>query len=112
MDQTFTLESKQSNGKLILTTHGYINQVGGEQIAEQAYAAIDSGIFAIVLDLADSNVANSIGISILLEIIEKLQDVEGKLYMMNLSTSLDKMLTIMGLFHFAERISSVDEITV
>ena len=40
---------------------------------------------------------NSIGMSFLIEIIEQLQDADGKLVFTNLDPAVDKMLTIMGI---------------
>ena len=47
--------------------------------------------------------------SFLLEIIEKLQEVDGKLIFSNLDPAVDKMLTIMGLFAFAGKARDVEE---
>jgi len=57
-----------------------------------------------------SKVVNSIGISFLIEIIEKLNEKGGILYFSNLDPSVEKTFTIMGLFQFAEKVSSVEEI--
>ena len=64
----------------------------------------------LLIDIEGSKVVNSIGISFLIEIIEKLNGKGGKLYFSNLDPSIDKTFTIMGLFQFAGKVSSVDEI--
>jgi len=63
----------------------------------------------IVINLEQSKVVNSIGMSFLLEIIEKLQDVQGRLVFTNMDPAVEKMLTIMGLFEFAGKAPNVDE---
>ena len=55
-----------------------------------------------------SKVINSIGISYLLEVIEKLNESNGKLIFINLDPTIDKTLNIMGLFQFAEKADSID----
>ena len=52
---------------------------------------------------------NSIGISFLIEIIEKLNDAGGKLIFTNLDSSIEKTLMIMGLFNFAGKEATVDD---
>ena len=44
---------------------------------------------------------NSIGVSILIEIIEKLQEVDGKLGYYNLAPIVEKTFTIMGLTKYS-----------
>ncbi|MFN5577967.1 MAG: STAS domain-containing protein, partial [Bacteroidota bacterium] len=62
---------------------------------------IDNGITKILLDLGQTKVVNSIGVSILIEIIEKLQGVEGKLGYFNLAPIVDKTFNIMGLTKYS-----------
>ena len=47
--------------------------------------------------------------SFLIEIIERLQEVDGKLVFTNLDPAVEKMLTIMGLFGFAGKEKTVDD---
>jgi anti-anti-sigma regulatory factor len=61
-------------------------------------------------DLTSNVVNDVIGISFLIEIIEKLNEKGGKLYFSNLDPSIEKTFTIMGLFQFAEKVNSVEDI--
>ena len=58
----------------ILHTKGYINNVGGEEIASRAYELMDAGCRTLLLDLRETKIVNSIGISIRIEIIEAHMD--------------------------------------
>jgi anti-anti-sigma factor len=60
------------------------------------------------MDLEKSKVVNSIGISYLIEIIEKLSQNNGKMIFTNLDPAIEKTFKIMGLFQFAEKADSVD----
>jgi anti-anti-sigma factor len=108
MEQPFTLTSELRGNRLIMVTSGYVNNVGGEAIAKEFDRHFENNIKEIVINLGQSKVVNSIGMSFLLEIIEKLQDVNGKLIFTNLDPGVDKMLTIMGLFEFAGKAPDVD----
>lgn len=103
MNQELTLTKKLHENYAVISTSGYINNTGGEIIAEECYKLIDDGISNIILDLKNTGVVNSIGISILIEIIEKLDEVEGKLVFINLQPSIEKTFTIMGLFQFCQK---------
>ncbi|MGE5679297.1 MAG: STAS domain-containing protein [Bacillota bacterium] len=96
-----TLTSRVESDKLIIETDGYINNRGGEIIADECYRHMNNGVKDIVLDLKNSRVVNSIGISILIEIIEKLNETGGKIYFVNLDPSVEKTFSIMGLFQYA-----------
>ena len=109
MDQPFTLTSEVRDNRLIIATSGYVNNVGGEAIAKEFDRHFENHVTQIVINLAQSKVVNSIGMSFLLEIIEKLQDTGGKLIFTNLDPAVEKMLTIMGLFEFAGKAADVDE---
>ncbi len=68
-----------------------------------------AGIKNYILNLEESKIVNSIGISFLIEMIEKLNETNGKLVFTNLDPTIEKTFTIMGLFQFAEKANNVDE---
>ena len=94
---------------VIIETNGYLNNVGGEQIAQTCYKEIDGGKKLFLINLENSKVVNSIGVSILIEIIEKLQDVDGKLGYYNLAPIVEKTLNIMGLTKYSSVFQSESE---
>jgi anti-anti-sigma factor len=108
MEQPFSLTSEVKNNCLIMTTAGYVNNVGGEAIAKEFSRHFEKGIKQVIINLAQSKVVNSIGMSFLIEIIEQLTEVDGKLVFTNMDPAVEKMLAIMGLFKFAGKESSVD----
>jgi anti-anti-sigma factor len=85
----------------ILSTDGYINNRGGEEIARQAYTQLESGARALVLNLEKTRIVNSIGISILIEVLEKVMDRKGQLAFCALTPTIDKTFRIMGLAQYA-----------
>jgi anti-anti-sigma factor len=109
MEQQFTLKTDVRDDCLILTTSGYINNVGGDAIATECRTHFARGIKDVILNLEQSKVVNSIGISYIIEVIEQLQMRGGSLFFTNLDAALEKMLTIMGLFKFAAKKESVGE---
>ena len=109
MNTDMTLTSQITDGCLIVTTDGYLNNAGGELIAAECYKHIDEGINKTIVDLTATKVVNSVGISILIEIIERLLDVEGKIVFTGLDPAVEKTFTIMGLFQFAGKAASLDE---
>jgi anti-anti-sigma factor len=109
MEQPFSLTSEKRGACAVISTSGYVNNVGGEAIAREFAKYFDAGTRHVVIDLHGSKVVNSVGMSFLIEIIEQLQDADGKLYFANLDPAVDKMLAIMGLFNFAGKGQTVDD---
>ncbi len=109
MVSEFNLNSEVKDNCVIMNTSGYVNNLGGQKIIDEFNSHYKQGITKYILNLADSKVVNSIGISFLIEVIEKLNDSNGKLIFTNLDPSVDKTFTIMGLFHYAEKADSIDE---
>ena len=95
---------------MVITTEGYINNAGGEKIKQEFEPHFNNGLTKLLIDMKGSKVVNSIGISFLIEIIENLNEKNGKLYFSNLDSAVEKTFTIMGLFQFAEKVSSVEDI--
>ena len=85
----------------VIYTDGYINNQGGEEIARVAYDLIDQGRKHLLLNLAGTKIVNSIGISILIEIIEKMLEIDGKLAFCSLTPTIEKTFHIMGLAQYA-----------
>lgn len=109
MEQPFTLSSEVRQQCLIISTAGYVNNVGGEAIAKEFSRHFATGVRKVIINLAQSKVVNSIGMSFLIEIIEQLEEAKGKLVFTNMDAGVEKMLTIMGLFRYAGKEQSVDQ---
>jgi len=109
MEQPFSLTSELRGTCLIITTAGYVNNVGGEAIAVEFNRHFEHGIRHVVINLGQSRVVNSVGMSFLIEIIEHLEEAGGKLVFTDLDPAVDKMLSIMGLFQYAGKEKTVED---
>jgi len=85
----------------VLHTRGYINNVGGEEIANCAYELMGEGVTVLLLNLKETKIVNSIGISILIEIVEKMMEKDGKVAFCSLTPVIHKTFQIMGLAQYA-----------
>ncbi len=109
MEQQFSLSSEVRNNCLVITTTGYVNNVGGEAIAKEFARHFEGGTKKVIINLAQSKVVNSIGMSFLIDIVDQLNDAGGKMVFTNLDPAIHKMLSIMGLFQFAGKANTVDD---
>jgi anti-sigma B factor antagonist len=90
-----------SDGLGLVAAAGYINNEGGQAIADAATELMDQGCKTLLIDLDGTRIINSIGVSILLEILEKLMDEKGRLAFCNLTPTISKTFEIMGLVQYA-----------
>ncbi len=108
MSEILKLAVDRRDGLAVIYTEGYINNQGGEEIARAAYELLDAGFKVLLLNLAGTKIVNSIGISILIEIIEKMIEINGKLGFCCLTPTIEKTFHIMGLAQYAPIFESED----
>ena len=97
----FITSVKEMNGIILIETNGYLNNVGGEEISAIRYEKMGLGQTKFLINMAGTKIVNSIGVSILIEIIEKLQEVNGKIGYYNLAPIVSKTFNIMGLTKYS-----------
>lgn len=108
MSDEFNIKTEMSGNTIVIRTDGYINNIAGEKISQLFSDNANSHVKNAVFDLEKSKVVNSIGISYLLEVIEKLSENKGKVVFLNLDPSVEKTFNIMGILEFAEMADSLD----
>ena len=109
---SFIKNTKEVNQIVIIETDGYLNKEGGEAIAAICFEKIKAGQVNFLINMATTKVVNSIGVSILIEIIEKLQEVDGKIGYYNLVPIVSKTFNIMGLTKYSTVFSTEEEALV
>ncbi len=94
---------------VVIATEGYLNKDLGEEIQQIAQKHIDEGSKIFLINLKDSKIVNSIGASILIELIEQLQDIDGQLVFCDLAPIIEKTFKIMGLTKYCTVYPSQEE---
>jgi len=102
MPTAVEVQSRREGNIGILETEGYINGVEAEPIADAAQVLVDDGVKYLVINLEKSRVANSMGISILIEVIEQMRELGGKAAFCCVVPILEKTFQIMGLLKVAD----------
>ncbi|MFN5023390.1 MAG: STAS domain-containing protein [Chitinophagaceae bacterium] len=105
----FIKSTKEENQIVIIETDGYLNNEGGEAISTICYEKMSEGKNKFLINMAGTKVVNSIGVSILIEIIEKLQEVDGKIGYYNLAPIVSKTFNIMGLTKYSTVFATEEE---
>jgi len=109
MPATLNVTAKRDGEIGILQTDGYITDPAAEAVAEEAKRLIEDGVKHLVLNLENSRIANSMGISILIEIIEERREKDGKVIFCCVTPILTKTFQIMDLLKVAKVCETEDE---
>ena len=95
--ETFSVEAQQEGLVGVLRTDGYINNSGADRIVHVCSELQDQGVASFLLNLEKSRLINSIGIAILIEMIENVVEREGKVGFCSVTPTIEKTFKIMGL---------------
>lgn len=86
----------------VIRPQGYLNNIVGEKLEKECNECINRGMKALVLDFSKVEFINSIGISILLSIMETLGKSNGKLCFSSLSSAHKDTFDMLGLTKYAQ----------
>jgi anti-anti-sigma factor len=84
----------------------YLNQLRGEDVENQCQEMLASGVRRIVINFEETELINSIGISILLGVIESVNHVQGMLVLSNLNASNRELFEMLGLMSHVEMVDT------
>ena len=94
--------------KAVIYPGPYLNQLRGESIENQCQELLAAGVRRIVINFAETELINSIGISILLGVIEAIDEARGTLVLSNLSQSNRELFEMLGLMSHV-RVAGTEE---
>ncbi len=83
----FRVKSHVVNDVAVIYPQGYLNNLSGEGLVSECGKYIKAGIKKVIVNFRETDLINSIGISLLLHIMEELQTAGGTLCF----TEMDKV---------------------
>lgn len=105
---TVDIQMRLVEGVAVLYPGPYLNQLRGESIERCCQELLSSGVRRMVINFAETELINSIGISILLGVIEAVNEARGMLVLSNLGQSNRELFEMLGLLAHV-RIASSEE---
>ena len=94
---TVDIRTRLVEGAAIIYPGPYLNQLRGEDIESRCQELLQKGINRLVINFKETELINSIGISILLGVIEAVNDARGMLVLSNLSATNRELFEMLGL---------------
>src|SRR5215470_12662344 len=93
----FNIQTRIVDGVGVIYPGPYLNQLRGEAVEDRCQHLLEQGVRNIVINFAETELINSIGISILLGVLEAVSDANGVLVLSNLSESNRELFEMLGL---------------
>ena len=81
----------------IVSVRGYLSGLSGERLESEVARLIGEGSRSIVINFKETDMVNSVGVSILVGIIEKVRDAGGALSFSDLTPVNEEVFRLMGL---------------
>lgn len=94
---------------VILYPDNYLNDIEGEKLEEMCDSFLKKGFKKIIIDFSETDLINSIGISILIGIIEKIRESNGALIFAGLKSVNKDIFNIVGLTKHVQIFDTVEE---
>lgn len=93
----------------IVYASDYLNKLSGERIERECRLQLEAGCRALVINFKDTELVNSIGVSILLGVIDAAEDVGAQLVFSDVSTQAAELFEMLGLTRFVALAGSEEE---
>lgn len=93
----FSVVSRLVGDTAVVYPKGYLNNLSGESLVRECGAYIGKGTTKIVVNFSEIDLINSIGISLLLQIIEDIRNIKGTICCTDMSKFLRDTFEMLGL---------------
>jgi anti-anti-sigma factor len=103
---SFSFTTQQEQGRAVLRTRGYLSRSAGEQLEREIVQLLGGGTRRFVVNLRETDLINSVGISILIGVIERVRAMGGELAFAELTPVNEEIFKIMGLHRHARLLAS------
>lgn len=84
----------EKDGIQILVARNFLYEIENKEILASAISRIEKGFTNFVVDFSDMPYMNSVGLSFIINLMLKLNEVDGKLVLVNVSKTIIKLMAI------------------
>lgn len=93
----FSVRSHCVGTTAVIYASDYLNKLTGERIERECKKQLDSGCRALVIDFSDTKLVNSIGVSILLGIIDVAEKNDARIVFSEVNNPTVELFEMLGL---------------
>ena len=96
-------------GTSVVYVNGYLNSLLGKEMERVVHGVLDAGRPRVVLNFEGTRFINSIGISSIIGVVEKMSERQGTLAFCSLSRVNQELLRITGVSRYVRAFDSEEE---
>ena len=90
-------ESVRTSGKAVVYAGDYLNKLTGEMIERECREKLRSGCTELTVNFSRTEIVNSIGVSILLGIIDTASDIGARVVFSDVNDTTAELFEMLGL---------------
>jgi len=92
-----TIRTREEGETLVVYVAGYLNSLLGEEVEKVVREQFDAGGRRVLLHFGDTRLVNSIGISFIIGVVEKVMEREGRMAFCEVSRINRDLFQVTGL---------------
>jgi anti-anti-sigma factor len=104
-----TIQIREEGDTLVVCVGGYLNNLLGEEVEKVVHARLNDGGRRILLNFQGTRLVNSIGISFVIGIVEKVMEREGRMAFCELSRINCELFRVTGLAKYVRSFETEKE---
>ena len=104
-----TIRTREMGNTLVVSVGGYLNSLLGEEVEKVVRAELEGGGRRILLNFGGTRLVNSIGISFVIGIVEKVMEREGRMAFCEVSRINRDLFQVTGLAKFVRSFETEKE---
>ena len=104
-----TIQIREEGVTLVVCVGGYLNSLLGEEVEKVVRARLDDGGRRFLLNFQGTRMVNSIGISFVIGIVEKVMEQEGRMAFCELSRINCDLFRVTGLAKYVRSFETEKE---
>ncbi|MDA8099910.1 MAG: STAS domain-containing protein [Nitrospiraceae bacterium] len=93
----FSLSLQVAGDVVIMRPKGYVDNLGAEQLEVASSEALGKGMRKLVVNFSETRFINSVGVSILISVIQRSRESAGKLCFTNVKKVHEEVFDLLGL---------------
>lgn len=99
---SYQVQTKLAEDSVTIFAEDYINKLTGEKIERECIKQIDAGFKTIILNFKETEIVNSIGVSILLGVIDSATDAGAKVVFSDVNNENIELFEMLGVTRHVE----------
>jgi anti-anti-sigma factor len=93
----------------VIYASDYLNKLSGERIERECQRQLDNGCRVLVINFRDTELVNSIGVSILMGVIDAAEQSKARLVFCNVNSHTESLFEMLGLTKHVSLAKDEDE---